>query len=200
MFIAFEGIDGSGKTTLSKELYRFLLSRGIKTAWTKEPFKTEIRNFVLKNDLFPWEEVLLFTTDRSIHVREFVKPKLEEGFTVITDRFYLSTLAYQGFGKGLSLEELRKLHLNAVGNLKPHITFLLDIEPKKALERVKNRGNLSRFEKIEFLQKIREGFLKLAKEEPNVYILKGEKSIYELLGDILKVLNRKAEAVIQRTL
>jgi len=191
MFIAFEGIDGSGKTTLSKALANFLISRGIKTIWTKEPYSSQLKEFVLTKSLSPWEETLLFITDRSLHVREVIKPYLEKGFTVIGDRFYLSTLAYQGFGKGLPVEEIRKLHSTVVGNIKPDITFLLDLEPEVALERVRKRNEeLSKFEKLEFLKKVREGFLKLAEEEPNIYILKGDKPFYELFGEILKFLDK----------
>ncbi len=193
MFIVFEGIDGSGKTTLSRKLQNFLLLRGIKAIWTKEPYTAYIREIVINNKLSAWEETLLFITDRSIHVRELIGPKLEKGFTVICDRFYLSTFAYQGFGKGIPLEDIKKIHRTVIDEVKPDITFLLDIEPYKALERIKSRGNFSKFEKLNFLQKVREGFLELAKEETNTFILNGEKNIYQLLGEVLEILSKKIE-------
>jgi len=198
MFIVFEGIDGSGKTTLSRKLYNFLLLRGVKTVWTREPYTEYIRSIVINHELSPWEETLLFITDRSIHIRELLKPKLKKGFTVICDRFYLSTFAYQGFGKKIPLEDIKKIHRTVVGKIQPDITFLLDIEPKKALDRVKGRGNFSRFERLEFLQEVRKGFLKLAEEEPNIFLLNGEKNIYELLGEILHILNKKLELSFQK--
>ena len=190
MFIVFEGIDGSGKTSLSKELYKFLTKKGIKTTWTKEPFSDEIRNLILKGNLNPWAETFLFLGDRNLHVRSFIKPKLEEGFTVISDRYYFSTLAYQGYGRGLNLEKLKKLNEKAIENLKPDIVFLLDLEVEKALERIKkSRKKLDGFEDLNFLKRVREGFLKLAEEEENVVVLDADKNFYTLFGEILKILD-----------
>jgi dTMP kinase len=194
MLIAFEGIDGSGKTTLSRELYRFLTRKGIKAVWTREPHDAKIREIILSRELSPWEETFLFLTDRGIHVRNFVKPHLRDGYTVIADRFYLSTLAYQGFGRGLDIALLKRLNAEITGGLKPDITFLIDIPVELALKRLQKRGNhRDRFEKKEFLQKVREGFLKLAEEEPNVVLLKGSENLYSLLGELLKHLNRFME-------
>lgn len=186
MFIVFEGIDGSGKTTLSKLLFETFQRKGIKSLLTREPYDNNLRKVVLDRNLDPWGETFIFLGDRNLHVRELIKPKLEEGFTVISDRFYLSTLAYQGFGRGLNLELLKELNTKATEGLKPDITFLLDIDIDTALERIsKSRGSLERFEKKDFLHKVREGFLKLAEEENNVVILDGKKHIYQLLGELL---------------
>ena len=186
MFIVFEGIDGSGKTTLAKLLFETFQKRGIKVFLTREPYDKNLRKTVLDRDLNPWGETFIFLGDRNLHVRELIKPKLEEGFTVISDRFYLSTLAYQGFGRGLDLELLKELNIKATEGLKPDITFLLDIDTDTALERIsKSRNTLERFEKKDFLNKVREGFLKLAKEENNVVILDAKKHIYQLLGEVL---------------
>ena len=190
MFIAFEGIDGSGKTTLSKELYKFLTRRGIKAVWTREPYDKRIRELILSEELSPWVETLLFLSDRGIHVRNFVKPHLQKGYTVITDRFYLSTLAYQGFGRGLELKLLEELNNKVTEGLKPDITFLIDLPIEVALERLEKRGDSkSKFEKEEFLKRVREGFLKLAEENKNIVILQGTENIYSLLGQILKYID-----------
>ncbi|HID79220.1 MAG TPA: dTMP kinase [Aquifex aeolicus] len=187
MLIAFEGIDGSGKTTLSKELYKFLIRRGIKAVWTCEPYEKKIRELILSEDQSPWVETLLFLSDRGIHVRKFVKPHLQRGYTVITDRFYLSTLAYQGFGRGLELKILEELNNKVTEGLKPDITFLIDLPIEVALERLEKRGNSkSKFEKEEFLKRVRKGFLKLAEENKNIVILQGNGNIYSLMGQILK--------------
>ncbi len=192
MFIVFEGIDGAGKTTLSKKLAEFLLSRGIKTIPTGEPFDPNLREILKKKDLTPWEETFLFLTDRGIHVRELILPKLGEGYTVISDRFYLSTFAYQGFGRGLPLGELKELNRRVVGDLKPDITFLVDLPPEEALKRIERDGrSADRFEKLEFLKKVREGFLKLAEEEENTVILDGKRNFYTLFGEVLKVIDRR---------
>ena len=191
MFIAFEGIDGSGKTTLSKMLFDFLKRRGIKTLLTREPFDENLRKAVLEKPFDPWGETFLFLADRGLHVNTLIKPKLEEGFTVISDRFYLSTLAYQGFGRGLDIDLLKNLNEKATGGLKPDITFLIDVPVEVALERIKNsRKSAERFEKKDFLQKVREGFLELAKEDENIFVLNGEKNLYQLLGEVLERIDR----------
>ncbi len=167
-------------------LFTALGKRGIKAFLTREPFDPDIRKKVIENELSPWGEVFLFLGDRNLHVENLIKPRLGEGFTVITDRFHLSTLAYQGFGRGLELNLLRELNEKATGGLKPHITFLVDVPVEVALERLKKeRGNPDRFEDREFLEKVREGYLTLAGEEKNVVILDGSKTPYELLGEVL---------------
>jgi dTMP kinase len=192
MLIAFEGIDGAGKTTLSKLFFQFLNSRGVKSVWTREPFKEEIRNLLLEeNSLSPWGETFLFLSDRNYHVRNLIKPNLEEGFTVITDRYFLSTLAYQGYGRGLDINLLKELNEKALEGFYPDITFLVDIPVEVAVERLKRSGKTpDRFENKEFLQKVREGFLKLKGEFPNIYTLDGTKSVYELLGEVVKVFDK----------
>ena len=124
-------------------------------------------------------------------MRNLIKPKLEEGFTVITDRFFLSTLAYQGYGRGLDIDLLKELNEKVLEGVYPDLTFLVDIPVEIALERLeRSRKDLSRFEKKEFLQRVREGFLKLAGEYKNVHILDGRKSVYELLGEVIKAFDK----------
>jgi len=143
------------------------------------------------NNLSPWGETFLFLSDRNYHVRNLIKPKLEEGFTVITDRFFLSTLAYQGYGRGLDIDLLKELNEKVLEGVYPDLTFLVDIPVEIALERLeRSRKDLSRFEKKEFLQRVREGFLKLAGEYKNVHILDGRKSVYELLGEVIKAFDK----------
>ncbi len=191
MFIVFEGIDGSGKTTLSKKLAEFLLSKGIKTVWTKEPYSETIRELLKTKDLSPWGETHLFLADRDLHLKELIKPYLEKGYTVISDRFYLSTLAYQGYGRGLDLNRLREMNDNIRGDLKPDLTILLDLNVDIALERIKkDRKSTDRFEKKEFLERVRKGFLELSNNENNIIILKGDRNIYELFGEVLKAVGR----------
>jgi dTMP kinase len=190
MFIVFEGIDGSGKTTLSKKLAEFLLSKGIKAVWTREPYSETIRELLKTKELSPWGETYLFLADRDLHLRELVKPFLEKGFAVVSDRFYLSTLAYQGFGRGLDLGRLREMNDFVTGGFKPDLTFVLDLEPEEALKRIKKSGRKTdRFEDSEFLRRVREGFLKLAEEEGAV-VLDASKSFFELFGEVLEVIDR----------
>jgi dTMP kinase len=191
MFIVFEGIDGSGKTTLSKKLAEFLNKKGIKAVWTREPFSEHARE-LLKEDLNPWGETHLFLADRNFHVRSFIKPKLEKGYTVISDRFYHSTLAYQGYGKGLPIRTLKAMNERVLEGIKPDLVFLLDIEPQKALGRIKlsGRKTVDKFENGEFLEKVRKGFLTLAKREKNFYVIDASENIHTVFGKIIIVLGR----------
>jgi len=186
MFVVFEGIDGSGKTTLSKLLVEELNKKGHTAVWTKEPFDNQIREVILSKNLDPWSEVFLFLSDRREHVLKVIKPALDKGYIVVCDRYYYSTLAYQGFGKGLNLQKLEKLNKFATEGLEPDIVFILDIDPQKALERInKTRGEKTKFEKLQFLQKVREGFLNLAKEKENILILNAEEELTKLLSTVL---------------
>ena len=198
MFIVFEGIDGSGKTTLSRLLVRFLNSRGVKAVWTREPYAEETKKLLTSGVLSPWGETFLLLADRNRHVREFLKPKLEEGYVVVSDRYYFSTLAYQGYGKGLPLKTLKSLNPKVIEGLEPDLVFLLDMEPRRALERI-DKGRTSRvenFEEEKLLERVRRGYLKLAKGKENVFILSAEKSPYELLGGILRVLEKELKEKI----
>ncbi len=198
MFVVFEGIDGSGKTTLSRLLVQFLNSRGVKAVWTKEPYAEETKRLLTWGVLNPWGETFLLLSDRNRHVREFVKPKLEEGYAVVSDRYYFSTLAYQGYGKGLPLRTLKSLNSKVIEGLEPDLVFLLDVEPRRALERIdKSRtSRVESFEEEKLLERVRRGYLKLAKGRENVFVLNAEKSPYELLGEILRVLEKKLKGKI----
>jgi len=186
MFIVFEGIDGSGKTTLSRLLFETFTRKGIKTVLTREPFDETLRQVVLAGKLDPWGETFIFLGDRNLHVNGFIEPYLRKKYAVISDRYYLSTLAYQGFGRGLDLKLLEDLNKKATRGLEPDITFLLDLDVDTAMERIKKtRKSFEKFEDKEFLQKVRMGFLKLAENKNNVVILDGKKNIYQLLGEVL---------------
>jgi dTMP kinase len=185
MFIAFEGIDGSGKTTLSKLLYRELLERKIPSVWTYEPNDNRIREILKGNKLDPWSETCLFLADRREHVLKFVKPKLENGFWVISDRYYLSTLAYQGYGRGLPLEKLWELNKLAIQNCEPDLWVYLDVPIEVAMERLEKR-RMDHFENLEFLEKVKKGFKELIKGLENVIKLDGTKSPGENLKLLVK--------------
>ena len=162
MLIVFEGIDGSGKTTQSKKLYNFLKEKGFKVELFREPGGTptaeRIRQILLESELDPVSELLLFEASRSILIRERVKPLLAQGFIIIMDRFIYSTLAYQGYGRGLPIEVIRTLNDLATEGIQPDLIFLLDVSPDTALSRLKEK---TRFEEREFLQRVRKGFLEL---------------------------------------
>ena len=199
-FIVFEGIDGCGKTTQSKKLYEYLKEKGKKVILTKEPGGTvegkEIRKILLNKDfkIPPVAELLLYEADRNIHILNLVKPKLEENFIVISDRYIYSTVAYQSFGRGIDRSLVDFLNGLATDNLKADIVFLLDIPVEEGLKRVGNTRERDRIERenIEFHRKLREGFLKLAEENKDIfYILDGQKDIDNIFNEILNILKNR---------
>ncbi|NPA32751.1 MAG: dTMP kinase [Aquificae bacterium] len=191
MLIAFEGIDGSGKTTQAGLLEDYLRKKGFKVRLFREPGGTkvgeELRRVLLSHELDPRTELLLFEASRSELVSREVIPALREGYIVILDRFLLSTLAYQGYGRGIELELVERLNEFSARGLEPDITFLLDIPVGEALSRIKKRD---RFEDVSFLERVREGFLRLAGEKKNVVVLDATKSKQEVFSEVLAHLGR----------
>lgn len=178
-FITFEGGEGCGKTTQIKLLSAALTQRGVAHITTREPGGTplaeKIRPLLVEaqtagEDWTPLAETLLFLAARVQHWQQKIEPALAAGQWVLCDRFIDSTLVYQGIGKGLGLETLQTLHHNINGDAwKPDVTLLLDIDPAEGLKRAGARNdNETRFEDLDFSfhQKLREGFLQLAKAEP----------------------------------
>ena len=176
-FITFEGGEGSGKTTQIKLLAAALEKSGVPFIATREPggcvSAEKIRSLLVTGDvdsLLPVSETLLFNAARYEHIYRTIKPALAEGKTVICDRFFDSTLVYQALGKGLGAEYIQSLHNMVFGNFMPNITIILDIDPKEGLKRASSRsGDETRFENldVEFHNKIRKGFLDIAKKEPS---------------------------------
>ena len=199
-FIVFEGIDGSGKTTQAKKLYEYLKNKGLKTVLTKEPGGTdigkEIRKILLSKDynIPPIAELLLYEADRNIHTSTFVKPKLHNGYFVISDRYIYSTLAYQSFGRGIDRNIVDYLNSLATEDLKPDIVFLLDIPVEEGLNRIGKIRDKDRIEKedINFHLKLREGFLKLAEENRDIFcVIDGTDNINSIFDKILNILKER---------
>jgi len=180
LFISFEGIDGVGKSTQADLLETWLSEQGKTVVRTLEPGGTdvgvEIRKILLhhKGDLAPRAEAALFAADRAHHVASKIRPALERGEIVITDRYFDSSVAYQGAGRDLSRTEVRDLSLWAVGGLLPQLTVLLDLPAEEARARRDKSGTepdrLER-EKIEFFETVRSAYLDLAKAEPNRFLV-----------------------------
>ncbi len=167
-FLTLEGLDGSGKTTQARLLARFLREKGIRVRLTREPGGglKGVRDLLLEGEaLSPEAEYLLFSADRAEHVRKVILPALEEGYWVISDRYLDSSLAYQGYGHGLPLPWLLEVARRATSDLKPRLTFLLDLPPEEALGRVATPDRLERTG-LEFFRRVREGYLRLAEAEP----------------------------------
>lgn len=174
MFITFEGIDGSGKTTQ----LRRVAERFPGSLITKEPGGTptadRIRAILLdaSSKLDPLAEVFLFAASRHQHVVEVIRPALDANRVVLCDRYVDATLAYQGFGRLIDLDRLRALNDWATGSLRPDLTLLFDLDEETGLRRARGRGGDElRFEAedIRFYRRVREGYLALAKGDPQRY-------------------------------
>ena len=180
LFISFEGIDGVGKSTQADLLEAWLTEQDKEVVRTLEPGGTdvgvEIRKILLhhKGDLAPRAEAALFAADRAHHVASKIHPALEQGKIVITDRYFDSSVAYQGAGRDLSRTEVRDLSLWAVGGLLPHLTVLLDLPADKAMARRNSSGtepDRLEKEKTEFFETVRSAYLDLAKAEPERFLV-----------------------------
>lgn len=189
LFITFEGGEGAGKTTQIKKLAGYLQSKNKKVVITREPGGTpeaeKIRDLLVQRDGGNWSpeaEVLLLYTARQMHAQDLIKPALKQGKIVVSDRFADSTRAYQSYGHGLPLEYVNNIHAFVLGNMEPDITFLLDIPVEEGLKRSKGHLQKSKDEReqtedrfegldISFHKKLREGFLELAKANPERFVV-----------------------------
>ncbi len=176
-FITFEGPDGSGKTTQINLLKDYLIGEGYEVIMTREPGGTAIgeaiRNIILDikhEEMDPVTEMLLYAASRAQHVNQLIRPALEEGKTVLCDRFVDSSIAYQGVGRGLGIETVEEINKVALGGISPNITFFLDIDPEVGLERGQARGNGAdrlELEALEFHKKVYQGFRALCSRYPH---------------------------------
>jgi len=174
LFITIEGPDGSGKTTQSKLLVEYLKKKGYSVVHTREPGGTSLAEFlrevILNPDLkiAPVTELLLYSASRAQHTIELIKPSLQERKIVVCERYTGATIAYQGYGRGLDIELIKKLNRIATGGLTPDLTIILDVPVEKGLRRIKKGRNHDRLEKesLEFHRRVRQGYLALAKESP----------------------------------
>lgn len=179
LFISFEGIDGVGKTTQVERLRAYLESQGREVVVTREPGGTAlgkaIRKMLLHGvadddsspvDIAARTEALLFAADRAQHVSEVIRPAVERGAVVITDRYMDSSLAYQAGGRELTLEEIRSLSMWATGGLLPERTYLLDLDPEQSHARLQHGEDRMESAGSDFQNRTRTAFLDLAKAEP----------------------------------
>jgi len=207
MFITFEGIEGSGKTSQIVKTAEFLRGMGYDCFITREPGGTKIgekiRGILLDPDnrgLSPSAELLLYMADRVQHVKEIIEPLLLEGKTVLCDRFFDATLVYQGYARGLDIDLINSLHNLILKGLRPDITILLDLPVKTGLKRAWkeiDRGTResveTRFEEeaLAFHEKVRSGYLELARFEPDrFYTIDSGLSVAGVFEDIKKSLCR----------
>lgn len=181
MFITFEGPEGSGKSSQIALLSDFLRRQGFTVIATREPGGTpigdqirDVLHDVANTAMVPAAELLLYSASRAQLVGELVRPALAEGKVVICDRFFDSTLAYQGYGRALDLTELTHITQFATGGLKPDLTLLLDIEVERGLARRRDGGeemNRLDLEVVSFHQRVRDGYHELALLEPERWVI-----------------------------
>jgi len=198
-FIAMEGVDGSGKSTVAKAVCETLAERGIKAVLTREPTDSWLGDVVrrsYKKETSPYTEAFLFMADRADHI-VWIKNKISEGHLVVTDRYSDSTVAYQAAllsnELGGSMAEYRDwlLSVNASFILRPDLTFIFDIDPEISLQRLNNRNELTKFEKLEYLKKVRENYLAIAETEETKVIVDASKPLEEVIGEVLRILQSK---------
>jgi len=198
LFIVFEGVEGSGKTLQLKLLARYLRKRGIEPLVTREPGGTRlgegIRRLLLEDgDPSPEAELFLYLADRAQHVKEVIRPALRKGRMVLCDRYYPSTLAYQGYGRGLDLAFVEGANDRATGGLKPHLVVLLDLPVEVALRRIRKRF-LDRMEQeaFSFHEKVRRGFLAQARGEPGLFlVIDGTRRPEEVFQEVLECIGAR---------
>lgn len=179
LFVTFEGPEGAGKTTQIRLLAERLAARGVPHLLTREPGGTElgvkVREVVLGSDLdiAPLSEFLLYSASRAQLVRDVIRPALADGNVVVCDRYADSSVAYQGFGRGLPLDFLSTVTWEATGGLLPHVTFLLDLDAEQGLRRAASRGAHDRLERADlaFHERVRHGFLTLANAAPERFVI-----------------------------
>ena len=184
MLIAIEGIDGSGKTTIARFLEEELRKRGYDVVRFKEPTDSEygrkIKRILKERKISPEEELELFLKDREVDVRDNILPALKEGKVVIMDRYYYSTMAYQG-ALGLDVEEIKKLNEKFP---QPNLVIILDVSPETALKRIKTKRKPDRFEDLSYLKRVREIFLSLKND---VVVINAERELEVVKREVLKV-------------
>jgi dTMP kinase len=198
MFVTFEGLDGSGKTTQAELLRKRLEADGTDVLLTREPGGTElgeqVRELVLHGGhVTPWAEALLYAASRAQHVEEVIRPALERGAAVLCDRYVDSSVAYQGVARGLGLERVLDLNVTAVGGLLPDRTFLLLIDPATIGQRLRREHDRLEREDEEFHARADAGYRDLAQRFPErIVSLDGTRPAEELAEEVYGALRARA--------
>ena len=195
LFITLEGSEGSGKSTQIAYIKSYLESKGRKVICVREPGGTPIAEDIRKilktprsdDNLCDTAELLLMYAARAQLVNTLIKPNLEKGIDVICDRHDLSPIAYQGGGRGMNMDDINACRKVVLGDFRPNLTILIDIDPVVGMNRAQKRGALDRFEqsKMDFFVRVRNTYLEYAKEHPNeVKVVSGEQALEKVSSDI----------------
>ena len=204
LFITLEGPDGSGKTTQARLLAEWLRKQGYDVVLTREPGGTHIGDQIRavlhdprNTEMDARTEILLYSASRAQHVAQRIRPTLAAGKIVISDRYADSTLAYQGYGRGLDLEILRAITAFATGGLTPDLTLYLDVAPQEGLQRRRLGGeewNRLDAEALEFHRRVRAGYMELVRQEPERWaVIDGARSVEEVQAEIRALVQAKLD-------
>lgn len=199
-FITFEGTEGSGKTTVIEKVAKYYIDKGYKVIKTREPggskIAEDIRNIILdvnNTNMDAITEAMLYAASRRQHLVEKVIPYLEQGYIVLCDRFIDSSLAYQGYARGLGIEKVFQLNLIATNGLLPLKTIYIDVHPEIGLSRIKNNNreqNRLDLEKLSFHQKVYEGYNQVSNMfKERFIVINGEQEQEKVFNDTVEVLN-----------
>ena len=198
LFITFEGTDGCGKTTQIELLKRYLEEKGYKVVLTREPgakgLGEKLREILLNydGDVSSNCEPFLFLADRAQHIDMLIKPAIERGEVVLCDRHTDSTVAYQGYGRGLDLNQIKMLNDIATNGVKPDMTFVFDIDIETAQKRVGKTKDRMESAGIEFFKRVRQGYLEIAKSEPErVKVLDATQTIETIANQVKEYIDTK---------
>lgn len=195
MLITFEGIDGSGKTTLIKHVGEYLKSKNLNTLITYEPFDKDIRNLIKSGNYLPKAELALFMADRVQHIEQVIFPALKENIIVLCDRFIDSTIAYQFGGNGISPDVIKAMYKLLNYPIYPERTYYLDIPVSEAMFRISNRYSKEYdkydYQSYEFYQNIQVGYTQAIREDPSRFCtINANRSINKILSDVITDLDR----------
>lgn len=196
LFITFEGGDGCGKSTQLELVKKYLEEKGFKTLTTREPGSVglgqKLREVLLHydGDVAPRAEAFLFLADRAQHIAKIVKPAIDNGVIVLCDRHTDSSVAYQGYGRGEDIEQINMLNNLATQGIKPDLTLLFDVSTEVAQTRVGSEKDRMESAGIEFHKKVRQGYLEIAKKEPQrIKVVDSNLTIEKVFEQVKKILD-----------